>query len=156
MSNLLHWGDRLNSLPLVWMAIATVSIFLTRLLTIWFYTQRLLKKVGGASVEKVVEVLKTSLASGRPVVPTMVSSLYFLCGCGLIIVTLWGLVSTAWWFLPLGGLCWYLAHRPFREVMESWAQTQRLAMISEDAAILLKGGLTTEQQKTIKKRMGLK
>ena len=76
-------------------------------------------------------------------------------GVGLILAALWGLISTAWWMLPLGCLCWFVVHRPGREAMESWASFQRSLETIQDADALLKGDLTPEQTKAIKKRLGL-
>lgn len=107
MSHVFHWGDQLNWIPLVFLLSVSIMVLLMRMLTVWFYTR-------------------------QSMVPTIVSNFYFLSGCGLIIVTIWGLINTAWWMLPLGILSWYLAHRPFREEMESWAQDKKLSMDQED------------------------
>lgn len=107
MSYVFHWGDQLNWMPLVFLVIISIMVLLMRLILVWFYTR-------------------------KSVVPNVVSNVYFLSGCGLIIVTIWGLINTAWWMLPLGILSWYLAHRPFREEMDSWAQDKKLSMDQED------------------------
>ena len=107
MSYVFHWGDQLNWMPLVFLLIVSIMVLLMRMLTVWFYTR-------------------------KPMVPTIISNFYFLSGCGLIIVTIWGLINTAWWMLPLGILSWYLAHSPFRKEMESWAQDKKLSMDQED------------------------
>ncbi len=128
MRNLLHWGDQLNWIPLLWLAIASVLVLLMRMLTVGLFVRRL-------------------------VVPATVSSLYFLFGVALILVTLWGLISTAWWMLPLGFVSWFLVHRPFRNTMESWAAFQNTAMALEDAEALLNRELTPAQEKALRKRM---
>ncbi len=127
----------------------------TRMLTAWFYTRALLARAGDESGDEAVRKLTESFSTQQPVVPAIVSSLYFLSGITLILVTVWGLVSTAWWMLPLGVLSWYLVHMPYREVMESWASFQRALMVVEDTDALLKGGLTTEQERAIRKRLGM-
>jgi hypothetical protein len=110
------------------------------MLTAWFYTRALLARAGDESGDEAVRKLTESFSTQQPVVPAIVSSLYFLSGITLILVTVWGLVSTAWWMLPLGVLSWYLVHMPYREVMESWASFQRALMVVEDTDALLKGG----------------
>lgn len=130
MHNLLYWGDELNWFPIVSLAASALVVFLGRLLTVWIFVRKLS-------------------------VPPNVSGVYFLSGIALIISTLWGLISTAWWVLPLGFLAWYLVHIPFRDAMEIWASVQKGLMMSEDAEALLKGGLTADQEKKIKKRLGV-
>jgi hypothetical protein len=98
-------------MPIVYVGVAAVLVFLTRMLTAWFYTRALLAGAGDESGDEAVRKLTESSA--------IVSSLYFLSGITLILVTVWGLVSTAWWMLPFGVLSWYLVHMPYREVMES-------------------------------------
>ncbi|HWB54623.1 MAG TPA: hypothetical protein VG722_10535 [Tepidisphaeraceae bacterium] len=127
---MLHWSDQLNWLPLLAMGIAAALVFLARLITAWFFLRRF-------------------------VVPPIISSMYFLCGVSLIVVTIWGLVSTAWWALPLGALAWYLVHAPFRNVMEAWASSQKGLWAIEDADKLLKGGLSPEEEQEMKRRLGL-
>jgi hypothetical protein len=130
MNNLLHWGNELNWVPIVFLAGITVLLFLSRVLTVWIFLKRL-------------------------VVPATISSLYFLSGLALILITLWGIISTAWWMLLLGIICWYIVHIPFRKEMESWAQFQNTVMAIEDAETLLNKKLTPEQEETLKKRLGL-
>ena len=130
MHNLLYWGDELNWMPIVGLGMASVIVFLTRMLTVSIFLRRL-------------------------AVPALVSSLYFLSGVAMIIAILWGLVRTAWWMLPLGFVSWFIIHRPFRDAMEAWATLQRTSMAVEDSEALLRGGLTAEEEKTIKNRLGL-
>lgn len=130
MDKLLYWGDELNWMPVVFLFASAVIVLLGRLLTVWIFLRKLS-------------------------VPGNVSGIYFLSGIALIASTLWGLISTAWWMLPLGFLAWYLVHIPFRDAMEIWASVQKGLMMSEDAEALLKGGLTAEQEKKIKKRLGV-
>jgi ABC-type bacteriocin/lantibiotic exporter with double-glycine peptidase domain len=130
MHYFLYWGDHLNWLPIVWLGVASLAVFLTRMLTVWLFLRQL-------------------------VVPALVSSLYFLTGIALILTALWGLIATAWWMLPLGCLCWFVVHRPGRDAMEAWASFQRSLETIQDADALLKSDLTPQQQKAIKKRLGL-
>ena len=153
MHNLLHWGGHLNWTPIVCLALAAALVFLTRMLTVWFYMRTLRTLAADESSEEAVRTLTEFYSTRKPAVPPIVSSLYFLCGIALILVTIWGLISTAWWVLPLGVLCWYLVHIPGREVMESWASFQRTSTVLEDTDRLSKGGLTTEEETAIKKRL---
>jgi hypothetical protein len=52
-------------------------------------------------------------------------------------------------------LVWVIIHLPFRDVMLSWSQTQNVSMIMQDTDALLKGDLSPEQAKAIKKRLGI-
>jgi hypothetical protein len=125
------------------------------MLTVWFYTRTLRTLTADESSEEGVRRLTEFYSARKPAVPPIVSSLYFLCGIALILVTIWGLVTIAWWVLPLGVLCWYLVHIPGHEVMESWASFQRTSTVLEDTDRLVKGGLTTGEETAIKKRLGL-
>jgi len=136
MHKLLHWGDQLNWIPVVCLVVASLFVFLTRMLTVWFFARRL-SAVRGASEAEMARILAELLATRRPVVPSVVSSLYFLSGVVLIVVTLWGLVSTAWWMLPLGCLSWIIVHRPFMNEMQVWSQMQSTKMTLEDTDALL-------------------
>jgi hypothetical protein len=51
MHKLLHWGDHLNWMPIACLAFAVVLVFLTRMLTIWFYT-RTLRTIAGDKLSK--------------------------------------------------------------------------------------------------------
>jgi hypothetical protein len=130
MRNFLHWGDQLNWMPVICLGVASALVFLTRMLTSWIFVRRL-------------------------VVPTIVSSLYFLSGVALILVALWGLIRTAWWMLPLGILAWFIIHIPFRDTMEAWSTFQNTSMALEDAELLVKGELTAAQERAIRKRLRL-
>ncbi len=130
MDTFLHWGDELNWVPLASLAVSAIIVLLSRLLTVWIFVKRLS-------------------------VPPNVSGLYFLSGIALIVSTLWGLISTAWWTLPLGAFVWYLVHIPFRDAMEIWASVQQGLMVLEDADAFLKGDLTPGQENKVKKRLNI-
>src|SRR2546421_10508997 len=117
MQTFLHWGDEINWIPLACLGIASALVLVTRMLTVGIFVRRL-------------------------VVPATVSSLYFLFGVALILITVWGSITTAWWMLPLGILCWYIVHQPFRDTMEAWAAFQNSTMALEDAETLLNRELT--------------
>jgi hypothetical protein len=96
------------------------------------------------------------------VFPAFTSQLYFLSAGAFIVITVWGLISTAWWMLPLGFFTWYFIHLPFRDIMLAsrdmahiFATFQRTASVVEASETLLKGGLTLEQQKAIKRHLGI-
>ncbi|NOS69868.1 MAG: hypothetical protein HOP33_08050 [Verrucomicrobia bacterium] len=158
MQRLLHWGDHLNWTPIVWLGPAAALLFAVRILTVWFYARRLRQTVGDnpdENDEARLAKAQSLFASQMPVVPLVVSNLYFLLGLAFIGVTIWGLVSTAWWVILLGVLIWYGVHWPFRELMQSWAQFQNTWLIKQDADALLKGGLSPDDEKALKKRLGL-
>jgi hypothetical protein len=142
MHNLLHWGGKLNWTPIVCLGAAAALVFVARILTVWFYLRRL-NKAGEL------------FPSQRPVVPVAVSNLYFLSGAAFIGVTVWGLVSTAWWMVLLGILTWFIIHWPFHEAMLSWSQFQNASLAMRDVDALSKGGLAPEQEEAIKRRLGL-
>ena len=129
-------------------------MLLTRLLMVWFYTRRVLAKIGDNADAEAMEFVE-SFSMQKPAVPHFATSIYYLSGVAFIIVALWGVISTAWWIIPLGFVVWVIVHRPFFEVMQSWAQFQNMTMFKDDADALRRGGLTPEQEKAIKKRMGL-
>jgi hypothetical protein len=156
MHNLLHWDDKLNWMPIVCLGAAAALFSVGRILTILFYIRRLREIVGDNFNENDDETLRRAkelFSSQKPVVPLAVSNLYFLSGVAFIGVAIWGLVSTAWWMALLGVLIWFIIHWPFREVMLSWSRFQNTWMIKQDADALLKGGLTPQQEKAIKKRL---
>src|ERR1700690_2729924 len=158
MHGLLYWGAHLNWTPIAWLGVATVPLFAARLLTVWIYIRRLRKAVGDAPDEHDEATLakaKALFSSQKPVVRVSVSSFYFLVGLAFIGTALWGLVSAAWWMILLGALVWLIVHWPFREVMLSWAQFQNTRLVMQDADALLKGDLSPEQAKAIKKRLGI-
>jgi hypothetical protein len=109
ISNLAHWGNEFNWLPVAILCAAAVAVFLARMLTVWFFTR-------------------------RPVVPNTIPNFYFLSGVALILITLWGTIRTAWWVLPLGCLSWFIVHIPYRDAMESWSSFQRARLGKDDAA----------------------
>jgi hypothetical protein len=158
MHILSHWGDEMNWKPIVWFGIAAAIVFLARMITVWFYIRRLRETVGDDFDEDDDEALskaKELFSSQRPLVPVAVSSLYFLSGVAFIGTGLWGTLSTAWWVVILAILVWVIIHWPFREVMLSWSRTQNVWMIKQDTDALLKGDLSPEQARAIKKRLGL-
>jgi hypothetical protein len=127
------------------------------MLTVLFYIRRLRETVGDnfdVNGDEILRKAKELISSQRPVVPLEVSNLYFLSGVAFIVVAVWGLVSTAWWVALLGTLIWFIIHWPFREEMLYWSRLQNTWLIKRDTDALLKGGLTPEQEKTIKKRLG--
>jgi hypothetical protein len=155
MHNLLHWGDQVNWTPIVCLGVAGLLLLLTRLLVVWFYTRRVLTKLGdNADVEAQMEFVK-SFSMQKPAVPHLATNRYYLSDVVFIIVALWGAISTAWWMIPSGFIVWIIVHRPFLEVMQSWSQFHNVTMFKDDADALRKGGLTPEQEKAIQKRMGL-
>jgi hypothetical protein len=142
----------MNWKPIIWLGVATVLIFLARMLTVWFYMRRLREAVGdGADAKKTAELFSPQ----KPVVPVAVSSFYFLSGVAFIAISVWGTFSTAWWVIIVAFLVWVIIHLPFRDVMLSWSQTQNVSMIMQDTDALLKGDLSPEQAKAIKKRLGI-
>jgi hypothetical protein len=171
MHNLFHWGDQLNWTPVVWLGIASIALFLVRLLTVWvltrIYTRKLLAKLrsetaSDAEASESLAELYSILSTRKSVFPVFLSQLYFLSAGAFIVITVWGLISTAWWMLPLGFLTWYFIHLPFRDIMlasrdmtQIFATFQRTASVVEDSEALVKGGMTLEQEKAIKKRLGI-
>lgn len=157
MHLLLHWGSGLNWTPIIYLTIFSVLVLFTRMLTVWFYlrTLRMIHK-SSKNTEVSIEAVENFFSSKKTAVPATVSSLYFLTGLSLIGSTLWGFFCTAWWMLPLGFIFWALAHHPFKREMESWASFQTATEIAEDTDTLLKGGLTAEQEASLKKSLGLK
>jgi hypothetical protein len=171
MHNLLYWGDQLNWTPVVCLGIASAALFLVRLLTIWFltkiYSRELLAKLlsQSASDAEVSEYLGKlfSIFCGRnSVFPLFVSRLYTLAAAAFIGVTIWGLISTAWWMFLLALLTWYFIHLPFRNIMlssrvvgEIWRYYVIILSTSADVEALKKGGLTPEQEKEIKSHLGI-
>ena len=142
----------------MWLGAAAAPLFAVRILTVWFYVRQLRDTVGDNPDEDDPQTLARAQAlfsAEMPVVPLVVSNLYFLFGLAFIGVALWGLVSTAWWMILLGVIVWYVIHWPFREVMQSWARFQNTWLIKRDADALLKGGLSPDEEKTIKKRLGI-
>src|SRR5262249_40651007 len=153
---LLHWGDEIYWLPLISLLVAAIAVFGTRMLTIWLYLRRVVLPMSEIeSNDEAVRVIKERYSAPGAIVPASVSSLYFLTGIALIIVTLWGTITVAWWVLPLGCVAWFVIHAPFRNVMESWSSFQRTMWVSEDAAAIIKGGLTPEQERKLRKRIRL-
>ncbi len=126
------------------------------MLTIWLYVRRIVHPMSEIeSNDEAVKVIKERYAAPGAIVPASVSSLYFLTGVALIIVTLWGTITVAWWVLHLGCIAWFVIHAPFRDVMESWSSFQRTMWVSQDAETLVKGGLTPEQERKLRKRIRL-
>jgi hypothetical protein len=162
-------------MPVAYLGIAAVALFLMRLLTVWFltriYTRDLLLKLRSESasvaesdeiVAKLHSIISTRIFTGKPMFPTFVSKLYKLAAGAFIIVTLWGLISTAWWIFLLALLTWYFIHLPYhdislscRDICQIWVSILTVATTSEDVEALKKGGLTFEQEKEIKKRLGI-
>ena len=105
MHNMFHWGDQLNWTPIVWPGIASVVLFLARLLTVWLLiridTRKLLAKLQSETAsdaensESLAELLSI-FAKRKSVFPAFVSRLYFLSAGAFIVITVWGLISTAW------------------------------------------------------------
>ena len=155
MRYLLHWGNELNWLPIIVLGIAAVAVFAMRMLTVWFYVRNAAPISQIESDDEALKEIKERFTGPRQIVPASVSGLYFLTGVALILATLWGTISTAWWVLPLGCISWFIIHAPFRDVMESWSSFQRAMNISEDADTLMRGGLTPEQERALRKRMRL-
>jgi len=153
--NLIHWGEQFNWRPIVCLGIAAVAVFGMRLLTVWFFTRRLITTVKSTSDTEMEKMLAECLSTERPVVPLFVSYLYFFFGVVFLAVIVWGLISTAWWMLVLGYLLWAIVHIPFRDTMNSLAMVQRVSTAANDSDALLKGGLTADQEKEIKKRLGI-
>lgn len=94
--------------------------------------------------------------------PAFVSKLYKLSAAAFIIVTAWGLVSTAWWIFLLSLLTWYFIHLPFRDIMRScsdigkiWVSILTIASVSENVDALKKSGISSDQEKEIKNRLGI-
>ena len=129
-------------------------LLLTRLLMVWFYSRRVLTKIGDSLDEEAIEFVE-SFSMERPAVPHFATSLYYLSGVAFIIVTLWGVVSTAWWMVLVGFVAWVIIHRPFHAVMQSWEGFQNMTMARDDTKALLSGKLTPEQERAIKKRLGI-
>jgi len=171
MHNLLYWGDQLNLTPVLYLGIASVPLFLVRLLTVWFltriYTRALLTKLLSESTsdteisETIVELI-SRFCGRNSVTPIFVSRLYYLAAVAFIGVTIWGLVSTAWWMFPLGILTWYFIHLPFRNIMlsarvvtEIWRYWVAILSTTVDVEALKKDGLTPEQEKEIKSHLGI-
>ncbi|MGO8836439.1 MAG: hypothetical protein ACLQAH_05770 [Limisphaerales bacterium] len=171
MHYLLHWGDQLNWMPVIFLGIASVALFLVRLITVWLltriYTLELLTKLQSQS-ESDTEVSEClgklfSIFCGRnSVLPLFVSRLYVLAAGAFIGITVWGLISTAWWMFLLALLTWYIIHLPFRDIMlssrvvgEIWRYYVIILSTSADVEALKKGGLTPEQEKEIKIHLGI-
>jgi len=107
ISYLVHWGNKFNWLPIGVLVFAAVTFFVTRMSVVWFFRR-------------------------QPAVPSFVTSLYFLSGVALVLVTLWAALTTAWWSLPLGWAFWFLANTPCRDEMESWSSFQRAKLDAEN------------------------
>jgi hypothetical protein len=115
--------------------------------------RRLRETVGdGADAAKGADEL---FSPERRVVPASVSGFYFLSGVAFIGIGFWGTFCSAWWVIVAAVLVWFIIHLPFRDVMLSWSQTQNVWMIKQDTDALLKGDLSPEQARAIKKRLGL-
>ena len=127
MSWLLHWGERVNWVPVTYLGGAAVLLFLTRLLTVWFWWRRLRKAQGASDEESEFEKITVEcLNPTTHPVPIVVSFLYSLAYVLFAAVVVWGTVSTAWWALLLGVLAAVLVHIPFRESMAGLTQIERL------------------------------
>jgi hypothetical protein len=171
MHNLLHWGDQLNWTPVVCLGIASAALFLVRLLTIWFltkiYSRELLAKLlsqsaSDAEVSEYLGKLFYIFCGRNSVFPFFVSRLYTLAAAAFIGVTIWGLISTAWWMFLLALLTWYFIHLPFRNIMlssrvvgEIWRYYVIILSNSANVEALKKGGLTPEQENEIKSQLGI-
>ncbi len=171
MHNLLHWGDQLNLTPVVCLGIVSVALFLVRLLTVWFleriYSRDLLTKLQSQSesdteVSECLSKLFPIFCGRNSVFPLFVSRLYTLAAAAFIGVTIWGLISTAWWMFLLALLTWYFIHLPFRDIMlssrvvgEIWRYYVIILSTSADVEALKKGGLTSEQENEIKSHLGI-
>ena len=107
LSYLVHWGNKFNWLPVVVLVTAALAFFVTRMSVVWSFRR-------------------------QPAVPSAITSLYFLSGVALILVTLWATLATAWWSLPLGCASWFVANAPHRDEMESWSSFQRAKLDAED------------------------
>jgi len=132
---LLHWGDHLNWRPLAWLGAVALAMFVVRMLTVWFYLRWLVTTVGpdpNCPKAGAVSKAQAQLYSKSPVVPRWVSALYFLFGFALIGITLWGVVSTAWWVILLGPLVWIVVHLPLRKVTLSWFDFQTASRKLQD------------------------
>jgi len=171
MHSLLHWGDQIDWTPVLYLGIASVPLFLVRLLTVWFltriYTRALLTKLRSQSAsdaeisESFVELIY-KFCGRNSVTPIFVSRLYYLTAGAFIGVTIWGVVSTAWWMFPLGILTWYFVHLPFRNIMlsarvvtEIWRYWVAVLSTTVDVEAIRKDGLTPEQEKEIKSHLGI-
>lgn len=158
MHNLQYWGERLNWVLLAWLGVAAVLLFLARVLTVAAYIRRLHETLGENPDEndaKTMERAQALFSATTPIVPAKISGLYFLSGLTFIGVTLWGTVRTAWWFLPLGILVWFMVHWPFRDAMRSWTQAQKTWLIKRDADALLKSSLSSDEERRTKDNLGL-
>lgn len=164
-------------MPVVFLGIASVALFLVRLLTVWFvtqiYTRELLSKMrldsesvseaeSNEVLSKLNSIITARISDGKPMFPTFVSKLYKLTAAAFIIVTIWRLFSTAWWMFLLALLTWYFVHLPFRdvslscrEISQIWLSILTVGSVSADFEALKKGGLTFEQEKEIKSRLGI-
>src|SRR5439155_20190830 len=117
MNWLLHWGERVNWVPVAFLGGAAAFLFLTRFLTVWFWWRRLRKAQvasdPGMEEREFEKITAECLDPKTHPIPIFVSHLYSLAYVLLAAVTLWGTVSTAWWALLLGVLTAVLAHIPF-------------------------------------------
>jgi hypothetical protein len=155
MHGFLHWGDHINWTPVACLGVAGILLFLTRMLVVWFYWRRVLTRMNKNSNEEAQIEFVKSFSMQKPAVPHLATNLYYLCGVAFIIVALWGFFRTAWWMVPVGFVAWVVIHRPFFGVMQSWSQFHSVTMAKDDFDTLQKGGLTPEQESTIKKRLGI-
>jgi hypothetical protein len=155
MHSLLHWGDQIDWMPVAWLGVAGVLLLLGRMLVVWFYWRRVLTKMSDDSDMEAQIQFAESFSMEKPSVPHAATSFYYLSGVAFIIVTLWGIICTAWWMILVGFVAWVIIHRPFHAVMQSWSQFHNMTMVKDDTKALLSGKLSPEQERVIKKRLGI-
>jgi hypothetical protein len=134
MSLLLHWGDRLNWHPVTLLGAAAGLLLTVRLLTAWFWLRRLRRaqiapdpETEQAEFEKITQ---ECLDPKTHPIPTFVSHLYLLAYIVFAAVTVWAVVATAWWAMPLSILTAIFVHLPFRGTMAGLSQLERLSAIT--------------------------
>ncbi len=125
--------ERLNWLPIAFLVGAAALLFLTRFLTVWFWLRRFRRAQGASDPEaeerEFEKVAAECLNPRTHPVPIFVSLLYGFAYILLAAMTIWGMVSTAWWVLLLALLFAILVHLPFRESMAGLNQLQRLSQL---------------------------
>jgi hypothetical protein len=177
MHSFLHWGEQLNWIPVAFLGIASVTLFMVRLLTVWcvtqIYSRELLSKMrqenesfsdaeNGELLAKLTSIIFTRISDGKTMFPAFVSKLYKLAAAAFVVAAIWGLLSTAWWIFLLALLTWYFVHLPFRDtslsmrdISQIWLSILTVASTSADVESIKKGGLTFEQEKEMKNRLGI-
>jgi hypothetical protein len=137
MNWLVHWGERVNWVPLAFLAVAVGLLFLVRSLTVWFLWRRLRQAQAESESEAELEsnhekIVLHYLDSGTHPVPMFVSWIYLIVYVLVAVMTVWGTICTAWWILLLGPLTAILAHVPFRQTMAALTQLERIRAMADD------------------------